>query len=199
MTQPPVKKIVDGHMTHTRVRRERGAPYEVTVDVGVFKEQLKKITKHHPGRTFVEVMVWEGPEATGEPLAEWELPYQLRYSLDEAARLAVAQTRFPAAEPEPGEPADEEDVTFVAVVEMKDINGEPYLMRYSGHDLAGRTRAIQRKIERGDEDPVWLRVHTSEHGVREPWSSIMPMMFRVPAIKELKIEVVETVIAEEVE
>jgi hypothetical protein len=73
-SRPPRVEVIDGHMTRTRVRRE-------------------------PGRTFVEVIVWAGKEATGDPVAEWELPVQLRYDLDLAARQAVAQTCFPAAEP----------------------------------------------------------------------------------------------------
>jgi hypothetical protein len=100
MSRPPRVEVIDGHMTHTRVRRERGPEYEVYVDVGIFEEKLKMVKRRRPGREFVEVLVWTGEEATGEPLAEWELPVQLRYDLDAAARLAVAQTCFPAAEPE---------------------------------------------------------------------------------------------------
>ena len=93
----PIEKVIHGHLTRTRVRRESGPEYTVTVDVGIFEEKLETITKRKPGRTYVEVLVWEGPEAVGEPLAEWELPHSFRYSLDGAACLAVAQTHFPEA------------------------------------------------------------------------------------------------------
>lgn len=99
-TRPPYSTVIDGHMMEVRVRRERGAPYQEPVFDLWTDKMIGTVTKHHPGRTYVEAIVWQGEEATGEPLAEWELPYQLRYDLDGAARLAVAQTRFPAAEPE---------------------------------------------------------------------------------------------------
>lgn len=99
MTQQLREEVIHGHMTHTRVRREKGKPYEVTV-FDWHDQPIGTVTKHHPGRTFVEVLVWKGEEAAGEPVAEWEMPYQLRYDLDEAARLAVAQTRFQTDEPE---------------------------------------------------------------------------------------------------
>lgn len=43
-------------------------------------------------RGYVEALVFEGPTAEGEPLAEWELPNQLRYHLEDCARIANAQT-----------------------------------------------------------------------------------------------------------
>lgn len=97
--RPPTVTVIDGHMTHTRTRRERGDPYEITVDTGIFSEHLVKITKYRVGRIFVEVLVWAGTEATGDPVAEWEMPHVYRYDHDAAARQAVAQTTFPAAEP----------------------------------------------------------------------------------------------------
>lgn len=99
-TRPPTVAVIDGHMTYTRTRREQGKPYTVTVDVGIISEKLRNITKHHPGRVFVEVLVWAGAEATGDPVAEWEMPFVYRYDHNAAARQAVAQTRFPAAEAE---------------------------------------------------------------------------------------------------
>lgn len=98
-SRPPRVEVIDGHMTHTRVRRERGKPYEETI-YNWNDQPVGSRTKHHPGREFVEVIVWQGEKATGDPVAEWELPVQLRYDLDLAARQAVAQTRFPAVENE---------------------------------------------------------------------------------------------------
>jgi len=43
-------------------------------------------------RGFVEALVYAGPVAEGEPLAEWEMPNQLRYNLDAVALTAEAQT-----------------------------------------------------------------------------------------------------------
>lgn len=203
-TRPPVAKVISGHMTHTRVRRVKGDPYEVTVDVGIFTEQPKKVTKHRPGRTFVEVLVWEGPEATGEPLAEWELPHELRYSLDEAARLAVAQTRFPAVSEEtppkvpyyhPDDPnCDHTEVTFTLVYRRA---ADDHQIRLSGRDARGKLQVVQRAIRNEVDQPVWLHVHRAAHGVREPWSDTMSMLFTINRLMEVKIEEVETVIEED--
>lgn len=43
----------------------------------------------------VEVLVYPGPVAEGEPVAEWVMPIQLRYALSDAAKMAVHQTKFP--------------------------------------------------------------------------------------------------------
>ena len=43
-------------------------------------------------RGYVEARVYSGPEADDNPISEWELPHQLRYSLYVAANLAESQT-----------------------------------------------------------------------------------------------------------
>jgi hypothetical protein len=64
------REVIDGRMTVTTTRR--------TVDDGLH----------------VESLVYEGDEAKGEPVAEWVFPFQMRYTLGDAARLAVRQTVF---------------------------------------------------------------------------------------------------------
>lgn len=89
------REVVNGRMTVTQVRREKGKPYTVILeDAGYFGEPLppREIVKHHPGRTFVEILVYAGPEAEGEPVGEWEFPHTWRYDLAGAARQAERQT-----------------------------------------------------------------------------------------------------------
>lgn len=63
--KPRLAVVLDGRMVHVRVRR-----------------------------SFVEALVFASatPESTEEPIGEWELPLQLRYSLNQAAMIANAQT-----------------------------------------------------------------------------------------------------------
>lgn len=69
------KKVIDGRMTHTRLCREKG-------------------------RQYMEVLVFAGEKAEGEPVGEWEMPVLPDY--DGAAATAVRQTKFD----EPEETAD---------------------------------------------------------------------------------------------
>jgi hypothetical protein len=64
------REVIEGHLTITQARR--------TSEDGLH----------------VEALVYAGETEEGEPVAEWVLPIQLRYALSDAARLAVAQTRF---------------------------------------------------------------------------------------------------------
>lgn len=89
------REIINGRMTVTRVRRIKGAEYKVTVDrENLFGKVVgtQEITKRKPGYDCVEVLVYDGPKAEGEPVGEWEMPIQLRYSLHDAALLAERQT-----------------------------------------------------------------------------------------------------------
>lgn len=180
MSRPPSELIFEGHLTRARVRRKKA--------------------DHRPGYIYVEVEVWEGSEATGEPYDVWELPYTFRYSLDAAARLAVRQTSWPdnPAEPAPAPempPADDVEVTFVMTYRRR---GDGKLIRLSGRDRAEKIRAVDRAIRAGTDVPVWLHIHRADHGVREPWSETMSMLFTTPAIASIAIEEVDTVIEEEV-
>lgn len=90
------REVIDGHMTVTQVRRIPGAEYKVTEAVGLWGRETREVTKRHPGHLCVESLVYAGEKEEGEPVAEWELPHQLRYSLSDAAHLAVRQTKFDA-------------------------------------------------------------------------------------------------------
>lgn len=48
-------------------------------------------------RSYVEAIVYAGPTAEGEPVAEWEFPISFRYDLQLAIDTADRQTK-------PGEP-----------------------------------------------------------------------------------------------
>lgn len=56
--------------------------------------QARRFTKEEGGGLYVQSLVYGGPKAEGEPVAEWVLPIQLRYALSDAAHLAVRQTDF---------------------------------------------------------------------------------------------------------
>jgi len=95
MSKAPHRKVVNGRMTVTRVRRAVGRPYTVYIEQSSFSgKELppKAVTKRHPGRILVETLVYAGPEEEGDPIAEWEFPHTFRYDLDAAARLGEAQT-----------------------------------------------------------------------------------------------------------
>jgi hypothetical protein len=81
------REVIRGRMTVTQVRREKGEEYEAWVPVSIFSDRSKPVTKRHPGRTYVEVLVYSGPQETGEPI-EWEMPLGFRYELVQAARIA---------------------------------------------------------------------------------------------------------------
>lgn len=89
------REVINGRMTVTQVRRVKGKPYTVYIEQSSFSgKELppKEITKHQPGRTFVEILVYAGAEEKGEPADEWEFPHTWRYDLSGAARQAEAQT-----------------------------------------------------------------------------------------------------------
>lgn len=185
--RPPVELTVEGHATRTRVRRK---PTDA---------------RGRPGYIYVEVEVWEGPEATGEPYDVWELPHTLRYSLDDAALLAVRQTPWPvqpaaAVPPESWRPEgaplkDQEEVTFVVEYTRK---SDGAVVRLSGRDMIGKLRAVQAVLGQQIEQPVWLHVHRADHGVREPWSETITMCFTIGRMRSLSVEKVDTVIEETV-
>lgn len=175
-------------MTRTRVRRKKA--------------------DHRPGYIYVEVEVWEGAEVTGEPYDVWELPYTFRYSLDAAARLAVRQTRWrtdsaepapaPAVLPEgswhPDDPeADQAEVTYTVEYQRA---GDEAVVRLSGREKAGKLRAVAKAIETRTDQPVWLHVHRAGHGVREPWSDTMSMLFTIGRLRNIEIRQIDTVIEE---
>lgn len=45
-------------------------------------------------RSFVEAIVYPGPKAEGEPVAEWEFPISFRYDLQLAIDTADRQTKL---------------------------------------------------------------------------------------------------------
>lgn len=56
---------------------------------GVYNGRLVEVRRR---RSYVECLVFAGETAEGEPVAEWEMPIQLRYDLRTAAQLAERQT-----------------------------------------------------------------------------------------------------------
>lgn len=62
------REVIDGHMTVTQTRRTKNDGLHV------------------------ESLVYWGDKEEGRPVAEWVMPIQLRYTLSDAAHLAVAQT-----------------------------------------------------------------------------------------------------------
>jgi hypothetical protein len=56
--------------------------------------QARRFPKDEGGGLYVQVLVYGGSKAEGEPVAEWVMPIQLRYALSDAAHLAVRQTDF---------------------------------------------------------------------------------------------------------
>lgn len=86
------REVIDGHATVTQVRKSFGKEYTVEEEVpSIFgPTKYRKVTKRKPGYLYVSTEIYSGPKEEGEPVAEWELPVQLRYSLDDAAKLAVA-------------------------------------------------------------------------------------------------------------
>jgi hypothetical protein len=89
------REVVNGRMTVTQARRMQGKAYTLYVEqFGPFGQELppKEITKHRPGRMIVETLVYPGPEEKGDPIAEWEFPYEMRFDFHEAARIGEAQT-----------------------------------------------------------------------------------------------------------
>lgn len=71
------KKVIDGHMTHTRLRREKGRGQ------------------------YMEVLVYPGVTDQGEPVGEWEMPVLLDY--EGVAATAVRQTKAEMALEETGD------------------------------------------------------------------------------------------------
>lgn len=43
-------------------------------------------------RGYVQVVVYAGPEATGEAVGDWDMPNAFRYNLDSVVVVAEAQT-----------------------------------------------------------------------------------------------------------
>jgi hypothetical protein len=72
MTAYVSKLVIDGHMTHTRLRRETGRGQ------------------------YLEVLVYAGEKAEGEPVGEWDMPVLIDY--DGVATIAVKQTKFDGPE-----------------------------------------------------------------------------------------------------
>lgn len=188
MSTPRVTKaVISGHMTHSRTR-------------------LEKSKGARPGRIFVEVLVYSGKEATGEPVAEWEMPHVYRYDHDAAARQAVAQTRFPAADADtPGvwvfpPTADEAEQwpkeSFVITREKRDGSFE----RLSGRDFSGKLDALEGAIaNRLDDQAIWLKIHRDEVGTEvTPSSRTMSMLFTVGKITGVERTKVTHVIEEKV-
>lgn len=66
------KEVVHGYMTVSRYRK---APKE----------------GNRPGYFYVEVLVYAGPEETGEPVLDWEMPKGFQYDLGLAADTVVRQ------------------------------------------------------------------------------------------------------------
>lgn len=188
MSAQVTEKVINGHMTRTRTR-------------------LEKASGARPGRIFVEVLVWQGQEATGEPLAEWEMPHVYRYDHHAAARQAVAQTRFPAVTADtPGvwvypPTADEAEQwpreDFVIVRRKRDGTWE----RLSGHDYSGKLDVLQNAIRNGTvgDQAIWLKIHRDNAGTPvTPGSATMSMLFTVGAIAEVSRRTVTHVIEDKV-
>lgn len=57
--------------------------------VSRYRKQPKVGNK--PGYYYVEVLVYGGPEKTGEPVLDWVMPKGFQYNLDLAARTVVEQ------------------------------------------------------------------------------------------------------------
>jgi hypothetical protein len=59
----------------------------------VYKEIIDgRLIVVRPRRGYVEALVYPGENEKGDPVAEWEMPNQLRYDLDLVARQAALQT-----------------------------------------------------------------------------------------------------------
>lgn len=180
-------KVINGHFTRTRNRLDKGRGKGT-------------------GRVFVEVLVWQGKEATGEPLAEWEMPHVYRYDHDAAARQAVAQTRFPSAGEKTPDwvyppTADEAEQwpreTFVITREKRDGSFE----RLSGRDFSGKLDALEAAI--GDpvlaRQAIWLKIHRDNAGTPVTGGSpTMSMLFTVEKITDVERVAVVRVIEEKV-
>lgn len=83
------REVINGRMTVTRVRRQKGEEYKVWKDVGIFEEKWVEVTKRKKGYDYVSTLIYAGPEKTGEPVADWELLISFRYDLPLAAQIAV--------------------------------------------------------------------------------------------------------------
>lgn len=70
------KKVIQGHMTHSTIRREKGRG------------------------EYMEVLVFAGETAEGEPVGEWEMPIIPDY--EGIAATAVRQTKAELAREETG-------------------------------------------------------------------------------------------------
>lgn len=157
---------------------------------------------------YVQAEVWQGPEPTGEPVADWELPAALRYSPDAAASLAVRQTDW-STQPEgpdrrlevwdyndPG--CDHTPVTFILQRTRRD--GRKELL--SGRDALGKLTILQKAVKNGVDQPVWLKVHRDDAGTPiNAESPLMSMIFTVGKIDRVLItpvyEVIEEILGEQ--
>lgn len=152
---------------------------------------------------YVQAEVWQGPEPTGEPVADWELPAALRYSPDVAASLAVRQTRWPVQPEGPdrrlevwdySDPeCDHTPVTFILQRVRRD--GRKELL--SGRDALGKLDLLQKAIKNKVDQPVWLKIHRDDVGTPvNAESALMSMIFTVGKINKVLITPVYEVIEE---
>lgn len=88
------REIVQGRMTVTQVRQQKGKEYTVDVETeSLFgrKPLVRQVTRREKGYLYVEVLVYPFAKEEGTAVGEWEMPIQLRYDLGEAARIAALQ------------------------------------------------------------------------------------------------------------
>jgi len=162
------ESVISGHMTHSRTRLAKG-------------------TGHRPGYYYVEVLIWEGTEATGEPLGEWEMPKEYRYDHEGAARLAVAQQRFPA----PGDSVD-------YVVTRRRLDGRQELL--SGCDTRAHLMHVMALAKIASEEVVWLHVHSAEAGTPVTIAMVTrSMVFKAKNIISFDVGPVGLVVREVIE
>lgn len=65
---PRYSEIIHGHLVEVRLRRTK------------------------PEGNHIEALVYPGTDNCDEPMAEWVMPYELRYYLPDVARAALGQT-----------------------------------------------------------------------------------------------------------
>lgn len=177
-------EVIEGHFTRTRNRMRKGTPYTEMIYDWNDNPTGQTITKHRPGYLYVEVLIWEGEEATGEPLGEWEMPHVYRYDHHGAAVLAVAQQTFPA---------DTDPVDYVLLRRRYDGR----LERLSGRDTLHLLRPVLAYVGTDSDSLAFLHIHRPDAGTPvTPGTPTMGMLFKIKNIHELKIMKVTKVVEE---